>query len=170
MWQNIVAKPIVLTAVGLAFAPIGLTSRAEAHHGFQGRYDANRLIYLQGTVQAIRWQVPHSILVVQLPRRITIPNSVRQAGELNQLGRNAAQRLTISQNLLGTTQSVEFPPVASITQPLRDRLQPGDQIRLLVYRNCDRPNQLRVQFAQLQNGFTVVRPGTVQTEVNGCGR
>jgi hypothetical protein len=157
-------------AIGTTLATMGWLSRTSAHHGFQGRYDASRPIYLQGTVREVRWQAPHSILVVQLPRNINIPNTVRQASELNRLGRNAAQRLTVAQNLLGTTQRVEFPPVGSMTQPLRDRLKPGDQIRLVVYRNCDRPNQLRVQFAQLQNGVTVVRPGTVQTEVNGCGR
>ena len=168
--RNDFVKKILLVALGVTLVTSSWTSRSNAHHGFQGRYDSSRLIYLQGTVRDVRWQAPHSILVVQLPRSINIPNTVRQARELNQLGQNAAQRLTISQNLLGTTQQVEFPPVGSMTQPLRDHLKPGDQIRLLVYRNCERPNQLRVQFAQLQNGVTVVRPGTVQTEVSGCGR
>lgn len=168
--QNFLAKKFMLVVMGTTLTTIGWTSSTNAHHGFQGKYDSSRLIYLQGTVREVRWQAPHSVLVVQLPRSVNIPNTVRQAGELNQLGRNAAQRLTVSQNLLGTTQQVEFPPVSSMTQPLRNRLRPGDQIRLLVYRNCERPNQLRVQFAQLQNGVTVVRPGTVQTDVNGCGR
>jgi hypothetical protein len=168
--RNFLTRQIMLAVMSTAIATIGWIGRSNAHHGFQGRYDSSSLIYLQGTVRETRWQAPHSILVVQLPRSISIPNSVRQARELNRLGQNAAQRLTVSQNLLGTTQQVEFPPVGSMTQPLRDRLKPGEQIRLLVYRNCERPNQLRVQFAQLQSGVTVVRPGTVQTEVNGCGR
>lgn len=167
--QRIFVQRISLVVIGAVLTAIGWTSRTSAHHGFQGRYDSSRLIYLQGTVRQVRWQAPHSTLVVQLPRNVTIPAAIRQASQLNQLGRNAAQRLTISQNLTGT-QQVEFPPVGSMTQPLRDRLKPGDLIRLLVYRNCERPNQLRVQFAQLSDGVTVVRPGTVQTEVNGCGR
>lgn len=157
-----------ITIIAIALVTISWASRAVAHHGFQGRYDSSRLIYLQGTVREVRWQAPHSTLVVQLPRNISIPETVREARELNQLGQNATQRLTVAQNMLGTTQRVEFPPVGSMTRPLRDRLKPGDQIRLLVYRNCERPNQLRVQFAQLQDGMSVVRPGTVQTEVNGC--
>lgn len=168
--QSFLTKQIMLVIIGTILAIMGWTNHTKAHHGFQGRYDSSRPIYLQGTVREVRWQAPHSVLVVQLPRSINIPSTIRQAGELNRLGRNAAQRLTISQNLLGTTQRVEFPPVGSMTQPLRDRLRVGDQIRLVVYRNCERPNQLRVQFAQLSNGVTVVRPGTVQTEVNGCGR
>lgn len=170
--QKILAQQItivMLVAVGM-MAAVGGTEYATAHHGFQGRYDSSRLIYLQGTVRDVRWQAPHSTLAVQLPRNVAIPDTIRQARELNQLGRNATNRLTVSQNMLGTTQRVEFPPVGSMTRPLRDRLRPGDQIRLIVYRNCDRPNQLRVQLAQLQDGMTVVRPGTVQTEVNGCGR
>lgn len=168
--QCIFVQRILLVAIGAVLTAISWTSRTSAHHGFQGRYDSSRLIYLQGTVRQVRWQAPHSTLVVQLPRSVNIPAAIRQASQLNQLGRNAAQRLTISQSLLGTTQQVEFPPIGSMTQPLRDRLKPDDQIRLLVYRNCERPNQLRVQFAQLSDGVTVVRPGTVQTEVNGCGR
>jgi hypothetical protein len=168
------AQPIMLAAIALALAILTLTTvwtdNARAHHGFQGRYDSSRLMYLQGTVQEARWQSPHSVLVVQVPDRISIPDSVRQSTQLNQLGRNAVQRLTIPQNLLGRVQQVEFPPVGSMTRPLRDRLRSGGQIRLLVYRNCDRPHQLRVQFAQMTDGTTVVRPGTVQTEVIGCGR
>jgi hypothetical protein len=41
-------------------------------------------------------------------------------------------------------------------QPCRDRLQPGDQIRLLVYRNCERPNQLRVQLCTSSNSAHLV--------------
>lgn len=166
--QMLLTKPVTLVAIVVTLM-MSWTSRAIAHHGFQGRYDSSRLLYLQGIIQEVRWQAPHSTLVVQLPRSVTIPDTIRKARELNQLGRDATNRLTVSQNMLGTTQRVEFPPVGSMTRPLRDRLKPGDQIRLLVYRNCERPNQLRVQFAQLQDGLSVVRPGAVQTEVNSCG-
>lgn len=87
--QKFLAQPIVLVAIGFILIIVSWTTSATAHHGFQGRYDSSRLMYLQGTVREVRWQAPHSVLVVKL--------------------------------------------------------------------------------AQLSDGTTVVRPGTVQTEVNGCG-
>jgi hypothetical protein len=141
----------------------------KAHHGFDGRYDASRPLYLEGTVRQTRWQAPHSVIEIELPKSLQIPENLGQLSEINNLGgQRIVQLLVVPKNLLGTTQRLELPPVGSMVRPLQNQLRPGERLSVIVYRNCEAPNQLRVQFARLQDGTTVVRPGTVQTEVNGC--
>jgi Family of unknown function (DUF6152) len=147
-----------------------VTQPGVAHHGFDGEYDASRPLYLAGIVREIRWQAPHSVVALELPKMLTIPNSLQQSPSIDRLGKQTSKTLAVPQNLLGTTQRLEFPPVGSMVNPLRERLQIGNRMTAIVYRNCEPPNQLRVQFVQLADGTTVVRPGRVQTEVNGCSQ
>jgi len=140
--------------------------KVEAHHGFSGQYDASRPLYLQGTVRQVRWQSPHTTLIVELPKNLEVPPEFRQLSA-SELGGNTQQRLTVSTNLLGRRSRVEFPPVASMVAPLQDRLQVGDSIQLVVLRNCQPPNQLRVLLARLTDGTTVARAKTAN-QVNGC--
>lgn len=140
--------------------------KVAAHHGFRGEYDASRPLYIQGTVQQVRWQSPHSTLIVELPKNLEVPPDFRQLSA-SKLSLNTQQRLTVSANLLGTRSRVEFPPVVSMVAPLRDRLQVGDSIQLVVLRNCQPPNHLRVLLARLTDGTTVARAKTAN-QVNGC--
>jgi hypothetical protein len=142
---------------------------AIAHHGFDGEYDRSQPIYLEGTVREVRWQSPHSILTLEIPKNLTVPSDLKQAKDIDRLGDETLASLMVPAQMLGKTQQLEFPPVGSMVNPLRDRLKAGDRVAAIVYRNCEPPNQLRVQFVQLNDGTTVVRPGTVQTEVNSCG-
>lgn len=159
-WMRLgLTTAIVLFSAG-NFTPVS------AHHGFTGQYDASRPLYLQGTVRQVRWQSPHSTLIVELPKNLEVPLEFRQLSA-SELGLNTQQRLTVSTNLLGTRSRVEFPPVVSMVAPLRDRLQVGDSIQLVVLRNCQPPNQLRVLLARLTDGTTVARAKTAN-QVNGC--
>lgn len=154
-----------LTTAIVLFSAVSF-GRVEAHHGFSGQYDASRPLYLQGTVRQVRWQSPHSTLIVELPKNLEVPPEFRQLSA-SRLGLNNQQRLTVSANLLGRRSRVEFPPVVSMVAPLRDRLQVGDSIQLVVLRNCQPPNQLRVLLARLSDGTTVARARTAN-QVNGC--
>lgn len=154
------------TTTALVLFLTGNITRVEAHHGFTGQYDASRPVYLQGTVQQVRWQSPHSTLIVELSKNLEVPPQFRQL-TASELGSDTQQRLTVSPDLLGTQQRVEFPPVASMVDPLQDRLQVGDSIQLVVLRNCQPPNQLRVLLARLTDGTTVARAKTAN-QVNGC--
>ncbi|RCJ15169.1 hypothetical protein A6S26_07485 [Nostoc sp. ATCC 43529] len=143
------------------------TGKVEAHHGFEGRYDASSPLYLEGTVQETRWEFPHSTILLKISTNVQTPQNLRQLTQLNN-SEEIFRNLIVPQNLLGRTQQLELPPVSIMVTPLRRRLRLGDRISVIVYRNCVPPNQLRVQFARLQDGTTVSRPGTVQTEINGC--
>lgn len=142
------------------------STKVAAHHGFTGQYDASRPLYLQGTVQQVRWQSPHSTLIVELPKNLEVPPEFRQLSA-SELGSDTQQRLIVSPDLLGTRSRLEFPPVASMVNPLQDRLQVGDSIQLVVLRNCQPPNQLRVLLARLTDGTTVAQAKTAN-QVNGC--
>jgi hypothetical protein len=152
-----------------AIALVAATSipKVEAHHGFTGRYDASSPLYLRGTVQEVRWQSPHSVLLLTLPKELEVPPEFRQLPEVNQLGADTQKQLAAPRNFLGTQQQVEFPPVASMVEPLENRLQVGDSVQLVVLRNCESPHQLRVLLARLEDGTTVARANT-GNQVNGC--
>lgn len=142
-------------------------NKVEAHHGFTGQYDVSRPLYLQGTVREVRWQSPHSILVLELPKNLKVPSAFRQLSQVNELGSDTQIRLSVPRNLLGTRQRVEFPPLASMVSPLQNRLQRGNTVQLIVLRNCQAPNQLRVLLARLNDGTTVAQART-SNQVNGC--
>lgn len=108
-WMRLgITTVIVLFSAGV--------SRVAAHHGFTGEYDASRPLYIQGTVQQVRWQSPHSTLIVELPKNLEVPPEFRQLSA-SKLSLNTQQRLTVSSDLLGTRSRVEFPPVASMVAP-----------------------------------------------------
>ncbi|NHC35804.1 DUF6152 family protein [Scytonema millei] len=154
-----------ITTVIVLFSA-GSVTKVAAHHGFTGEYDASRPLYIQGTVQQVRWQSPHSTLIVELPKNLEVPPEFRQLST-SELGSDTQKQLTVSPDLLGTRSRVEFPPVSSMVAPLQDRLQVGDSIQLVVLRNCQPPNQLRVLLARLTDGTTVARAKTAN-QVNGC--
>lgn len=155
----------IMSAIAIV-CTVGIT-RGEAHHGFTGQYDVSRPFYLQGRVREVRWQSPHSILILELPKNLEVPPAFRQLAQVNDLGPDTQKRLAVPRNFLGTKQRVEFPPVASMVKPLQNRLQKGDTIQLIVLRNCQAPNQLRVLLARLSDATTVAQART-GNQVNGC--
>lgn len=45
---------------------------AQAHHGWS-RFDADRPLYLEGTVRKVRWQNPHAELALELAADLKLP-------------------------------------------------------------------------------------------------
>ncbi|MBE9018910.1 hypothetical protein C7Y66_22905 [Chroococcidiopsis sp. CCALA 051] len=155
-----------ITTVIVLFSAASVTKEVAAHHGFTGEYDASRPLYVQGTVRQVRWQSPHSTLIVEIPKNLEVPPEFRQLSA-SELGTDTQKQLTVSPELLGTQQRVEFPPVTSMVAPLQDRLQVGNSVQLVVLRNCEPPNQLRILLARVTDGTTVARAKTAN-QVNGC--
>lgn len=59
----------------LALATVPLWARA--HHGWSS-FDAERPIYLAGTVRKVRWQNPHAELELELPADLVVPGDLAQ--------------------------------------------------------------------------------------------
>lgn len=59
--------------VAAAATPMG----ALAHHGWSS-FDADRPIYLEGTVRSVRWQNPHAELQLDVPADLKLPANLAQ--------------------------------------------------------------------------------------------
>jgi hypothetical protein len=134
---------------------------ALAHHGFGGRYDTRRPIWLQGEVQRVRIGMPHPELALRLPAAPALPAEP---------GPEAAEfmpRLVLRPEDRGAVRELEFPPVARFLE-LGPAIAVGDTVAVIALRNCLPPHQLRGQWIRLASGRVVVRQGRMQSEVDGC--
>lgn len=59
----------------LAAATMPLVARA--HHGWSS-FDADRPVYLEGSVRQVRWQNPHAELELELPADLKLPADLAQ--------------------------------------------------------------------------------------------
>lgn len=61
----------------LLLAASALPLGAHAHHGWSS-FDADRPIYLEGTVRKVRWQNPHAELELEIPAELKLPADLAQ--------------------------------------------------------------------------------------------
>lgn len=146
------------TALGLPLATIA--DAALAHHGFEGRYDISRPIYLDGFVRSASFRPPHPTLSLAIRADLRRPESLLDGEEF-------ARDLVVREEDRGRTLDVEFPPVRLFFD-MAGRLAIGERIAIVAYRNCSPPSQLRGQWVRLADGTTFVRKGRMQSEVRGC--
>ncbi len=66
-------RHILAGACALPLLPLA----AHAHHGWSS-FDAERPIYLEGTVRKVRWQNPHAELELELPANLALPSNLAQ--------------------------------------------------------------------------------------------
>lgn len=154
-----------LVALIALVASVGVAS---AHHGFTGRYDASRPLWVEGEVVSAHIGPPHIEVRVRTPERFAAP--VRQGvAELDSTLRplTPAPPLSVREDHRNTTVLLEFPPIINFTG-LRGNLRPGDRVAAVVYRNCDRPHNLRVQWFRAGDGRVLPGRRNVQTEVERC--
>ncbi len=131
-----------------------------AHHGFSGRYDLSRPIYLSGRVAHASFRRPHPVIALAVATTLSRPAHLPEADEF-------LARLSVREEDRGTRIEIEYPPVALFFD-LVGRIREGDRIATIALRNCLAPHQLRGQWIGLPDGSTVRRQGRMQTEVEGC--
>lgn len=61
----------------LVVAASTLPLAVQAHHGWSS-FDADRPIYLEGTVRSVRWQNPHAELQLDIPADLKLPANLAQ--------------------------------------------------------------------------------------------
>lgn len=71
--MNVPRRQILAVASALPLMPL----MAHAHHGWSS-FDADRPIYLEGTVRKVRWQNPHAELELELPANLALPPNLAQ--------------------------------------------------------------------------------------------
>lgn len=144
----------------LILASIAIGAPAAAHHGFTGRYDTDRPIWLVGTVTATSFSPPHPIVTVSVDARPALPRLERAPAELT-------GPVTIRAEDSGQTRTVEFPPVQTFFS-LGERIKVGDRVEIVALKNCRPPHQLRSQWLRLADGTVTARDGRLAYMARGC--
>lgn len=146
--------------IGSAAITLVASRSALAHHGFTGRYDDARPIYVEGVVRSASFRRPHPIIEMQVDADLRTPTDLPQGEEF-------ADIVEVREDDLGRVIDVEYPPIG-LFFGLEGRIAPGDRIATIVFQNCRPPHQLRGQWIRLPDGEAVVRRGRMQTEEAGC--
>jgi Family of unknown function (DUF6152) len=134
-----------------------------AHHGFTGRYDTDRPIFIVGTVDAVSSAPPHAtITLVVAPSAIAPPTGADRPGEIT------ADMIAADPSVVGRRVTVEFPPIAAFFA-LGDTVKPGDVVEIVALRNCRAPHQLRSQWIRTPGREIVRREGRLSYMARGCG-
>lgn len=137
-----------------------LPREAGAHHGFTGRYDMSRPVWLAGEVRRASFAPPHPTIVVAPEAGAAIAEPSRRPAELR-------GPITAWSGPAGIMPEVEFPPVQTFYR-LGERLRVGDRVELIALRNCLPPHQLRSQWLRLSDGAIVEREGRLSYMVDAC--
>jgi hypothetical protein len=143
----------------LAASLVLAATAAAAHHGFTGRYDTDRPIWLTGTVAALSASPPHPTASIRVDEAPGPPPAVLPAEFTGTLAARPEDG--------GRTLQIEFPPVGAF-YALGQRLRPGDRVAVMALRNCRPPHQLRSQWIRLPDGAVVQREGRLSYMGRGC--
>jgi hypothetical protein len=144
-----------------ALAAAALPAPALAHHGFTGRYDTARPLWLAGPVTRADFAPPHPVIALRIedasPPNPALPLPVEFAGPLS-----------VRAEDVGQVREVEFPPVRAFFD-LGARLRIGDRVAIMALVNCRPPHQLRSQWIRLADGGIIERTGRLSYMAAGCG-
>lgn len=153
-------------ALALALAGcLMLAGAASAHHGFTGRYDTDRPLFLVGAVTAVSASRPHATITLRVAQSaVAPPSGAERPAELTGdivAGPDHGYR--------GQTVTVEFPPVAAFFD-LGGKVKAGDTVEIVALRNCSPPHQLRSQWIRVPGREIVKRDGRLSYMVRGCAQ
>lgn len=147
-----------------AFLGLAWSGFARAHHGFDGRYDMTRPVWIEGVVVETYFGNPHSELTVRVPDNVQLPSPRPDLGPAASF--LDAGALVIPQDFVGQAVILELPPTRQYVI-LGDRVEEGDLVFAVAIRNCEPPHQLNVQWLQLPDGVES-RTGPMSYMVEGC--
>lgn len=148
---------LTLTA---AFVVTLCTVPASAHHGYTGEYDANRPIYIEGTVRKVDVAYPHVEMTIQVTQRTQVPATLPKIADVA-----IPDVMKIMTMAAPGTYALQ---VAGLQTELQGRIAAGDRIALVALQNCLPPNQYRTRWVRIASGDVVSLAGNTQTEVAGC--
>jgi hypothetical protein len=144
---------------------------AQAHHGFGGRYDRSKPLYIEGQITQATYILPHGLITVA-PSPPSPP-----PGDLLQLTSNQYSLLggrdvvTKAQPIQATGGGVLVllltPPMTSEVAARAAQPARGERVGAIVFRECS-TGELRVQLLRMSPTDTLVRQGVLQREVDGC--
>jgi hypothetical protein len=153
-----------------AFASLAWVAPAAAHHGYEGRYDASRPLYVKGVVTDRSDGYPHGLIIID-PAPPTGPPpdlAALDAADYEALGgrRVVSRARPVRATGSGSLALLLTPAMSTDVAELEHPPKRGDVVGALVFRECD-TDELLVQLLRLSARERVVRGG-VHGDVNGC--
>lgn len=162
---------MLIRIVAIVIITIISAAPAEGHHGFTGRYDRSKPLYIEGQITQATYMLPHGLITIE-PSPPTPPPP-----DLFELSGDAYARLG-GRDVVVRTQPIQAtgggvlvllltPPM---TTDMAGRAAPparGQAVGAIVFRECS-TGELRVQLLRISPKESVVRVGVLQTEVDGC--
>jgi hypothetical protein len=153
-----------MTVAALSGAAL-LNPMAQAHHGFTGRYDVSQPLWIEGQVRDAYFGQPHPTLTIATPQTLAAPANRPELTAISDV--IASSKLVVRDDTLGQTITIEFPPTRAFFN-LGSAVKVGDTVRVVAFRNCEAPHQLRGQWVLPETGPAIARSGRVQYQVEGC--
>jgi hypothetical protein len=165
-----VRLPVAVAIVAL-LAVMPPAATAQAHHGFTGRYDRSKPLYVEGQITQATYNLPHGLITVEPSPPGPPPGDLLKLTENQYSLLGGREVVTRAQPIQATGGGVLVllltPPMTSeiagrSTPPAR-----GQRVGAIVFRECS-TGELRVQLLRMSSTETLVRQGVLQREVDGC--
>lgn len=154
-----VAGPRRRLACALALSAAGWPLAVAAHHGYVGRYDFERPMYLRGPIVAVQVHLPHARLAIAVPRGLALPRDRERLRPIEDA--EARPTLTILQ-LLDRHGRVDVRLDGRSTERLIDEpdlVREGLDVEIIVYRRItadEYRDELMVALLRLPDGRVLV--------------
>jgi hypothetical protein len=152
--------------LGLALSALLVAGAAQAHHGWTS-YNAERPIYLEGTVAEVQWRNPHPevVVVVASPAPAVDPSKVRPASDSE--GAGVREALAKAQAAAPGRYTVHLPPIARIERAgVSAPPKHGERLVAVAFPSCSEAATARAAFVGLANGTSAVQQ--VSQAARGC--
>jgi hypothetical protein len=144
---------------------------AEGHHGFNGRYDRSKPLYIEGQITQATYIQPHGLITVEPSPPNPPPDDLLRLNDRQYAALGGRDVVTRSQPIQGTGGGVLVllltPPMTSEVAGRSAPPARGQSVGAIVYRECS-TGELRVQLLRVSATDTLVRQGVLQREVDGC--
>jgi hypothetical protein len=164
-------RQLALSIGIVALVTLASATSADAHHGFNGRYDRAHPLYLEGVVTQATYSLPHGLITIQ-PSESTAPPADLRALSSADYTRLGGQDVVLrAQPILATGGGLLTlllpPPMTTTAAELVAPPSRGQTVGAIVFRECS-TGELRVQLLRMSATARIVRTGVIQREVDGC--
>lgn len=159
---------VALAAMLTALAP---AQGAEAHHGFGGRYDRSKPLYIEGQITQATYIQPHGLITVEPSPPSPPPADLLRLNDRQYSDLGGREVVTKAQPIQATGGGVLVllltPPMTSVVAGRPAPPARGQSVGAIVFKECS-TGELRVQLLRVSATDTLVRQGVLQREVDGC--
>ena len=158
-------------AVAVLLTVLAPATFADAHHGFGGRYDRSKPLYIEGQITQATYIQPHGLITVEPSPPSPPPADLLRLNERQYSDLGGREVVTRAQPIQATGGGVLVllltPPMTSTVAGRPAPPARGQSVGAIVFKECS-TGELRVQLLRLSPTETLVRQGVLQREVDGC--